>query len=160
MEKILTKALSEALTSVYSEELANAGETSYKFSSEFELRMRELICKTDRPISRYTGWIAAAACAVIAIGCAVLMPLLTDRDILAEQPVISITQQDVAVDSIPEEPEIISEITTITTKIPTQQYTNTSFTTQTPSSSLSLPSDSESDITDNTAEDTSSVSGS
>ncbi len=82
MENILKKALGEVLTEKYSDELRDAYDTGYKFPEEFEERMNELVRRTDRPpIYRYRGWIAAAACVVLAVGSAVLIPALTDNSI-------------------------------------------------------------------------------
>ena len=83
MENILKKALREVLTPRYSEELRNAYDTGYKPTEKFENEMRELVRRTDRPpIYRYTRYIAAAAAVVvIAVGAAVLAPVLMNRDI-------------------------------------------------------------------------------
>lgn len=114
MENILKKALKEVLTPRYSEELRNAYDTGYKPTDEFENGMHELIRKTDRPpIYRYTRYIAvAAAVVVIAVGAAVLVPMLTNHDI------------DVV------EPDVTSEtsVSAITVTVDTSSD-NTSFTT-------------------------------
>lgn len=91
MENILKKALKEVLTPRYSEELRNAYDTGYKPTDEFENGMHELIRKTDRPpIYRYTRYIAAAAAVVvIAVGAAVLVPVLTNRDIGTTEPEVT-----------------------------------------------------------------------
>jgi len=86
MEKILNKALSEVLTPLYSEQLRDAFDTGYKFSPEFENKMRELIRKTDRPVTKYIGYMAAAACAVIGIGSAIIIPTLMNVNIDTQQP--------------------------------------------------------------------------
>lgn len=76
MHDILKKALDEALTEQYSEQLTGCEDTEYSFSADFNARMRALIIKTDRKLIYFTKYIAAAACACVAIGCAVLLPKL------------------------------------------------------------------------------------
>ena len=75
MENILTKALDEALTERYAQELGLMPETGYGFSDVFKSDMKRLIRKTDRPVTAFTPYIAAAACGFIAIGAALLIPL-------------------------------------------------------------------------------------
>ncbi|MBQ9382695.1 MAG: hypothetical protein IJT87_00510 [Ruminiclostridium sp.] len=99
MENILNKALSEVLTPRWSEELRDAYDTGYKFSDEFELKMRELIRKTDRPKTRYIGYLAAAACAVIAIGSAVIIPAVMRSPVEVaepEQTTVTVTENTTA----------------------------------------------------------------
>lgn len=97
MENILTKALGDALTPLYSDELRDSYYDGYAFSPGFEDEMRKLVRNTDRPaVIRYTRFIAAAACAVIAIGSAVLIPGLMENRIVTdvsqtEAPVMSAT---------------------------------------------------------------------
>ena len=79
MEKILKKALDEALTERYSGELNSASEVNHAFSGDFERKMKALIRRTDKPLLYYSKYIAAAACAVVAIGCAVLLPALPSQ---------------------------------------------------------------------------------
>ena len=86
MENILNKALSEVLTPLYSEELRDAFDTGYKFTPEFDNNMRELIRKTDRPVTRYIGYMAAAAVAVIAIGSAIIVPSIMNSEVDVKQP--------------------------------------------------------------------------
>ncbi|MCR4780849.1 MAG: hypothetical protein K5876_07115 [Ruminiclostridium sp.] len=86
MENILKKALSEALTPLYSEELRDAYDTGYKFSPEFEDRMNGLIRKSRRPLWLRPGYLAAAACAVIAIGSAILIPALMNNRVDTRPP--------------------------------------------------------------------------
>ena len=114
MENILIKALKEVLTPRYSEELRDAYDTGYKPTDEFENGMRELIRKTDRPpIYRYTRYIAAAAAVVIvAVGAAVLIPVLTNRDIGTTEPEVT----------------TVSTLPSVTINIDTSGE-NTSFTT-------------------------------
>lgn len=79
MHEILKRALDEALTGAYAAELPGGAE-EIVFSEDFEREMRGLIRRTDRPIQKYIPILTAAACAVIAIGCAALLPrLLSDR---------------------------------------------------------------------------------
>lgn len=96
MENILKKALSEALTPLYSEELRGAYDTGYKFSPEFEKRMRELIRGTSRPLWLRPGVIAAAACAVIGIGSAILIPALMNSRIDVQPPADTSVTADTA----------------------------------------------------------------
>lgn len=110
MENILNKALKEVLTPRYSEELRDASDTGYRFSDEFERKMRELIRKTDRPFYRYMPVFAAAACAVIAIGCAVLIPLLNNND-------IAVVPDDGGQTSATSESDIGTEPTSMTPEI-------------------------------------------
>ena len=100
METILTKALGEVLTPRWSEELRDAYDTGYKPSEQFETRMRELIRRTDRPApQRYVRWLTAAAAVFIAVGAAVLVPVLMNNriDTAPEQtsetipPVVAVT---------------------------------------------------------------------
>lgn len=86
MEKILKKALDEALTERYSGELNSASEVNHAFSGDFERKMKALIRRTDKPLLYYSKYIAAAACAVVAIGCAVLLPALTGNRIEVNSP--------------------------------------------------------------------------
>ena len=82
MENILIKALKEVLTPKYSEELRDSYDAGYVTTAEFDGKMRELIRKTDRPpIFRYTRYIAAAAGIMLAIGAAVLVPILMNNNI-------------------------------------------------------------------------------
>ena len=87
MENILKKALKEVLTPRYSEELRDSFDTGYVPTESFENSMRELVRKTDRPpIFRYTRYIAAAAAIMIAVGAAVLVPVLMNRGVETTEP--------------------------------------------------------------------------
>ncbi|MGN0657143.1 MAG: hypothetical protein ACI4KR_10145 [Ruminiclostridium sp.] len=86
MENILKKALDEALTERYSGELNSAPEINHALSGDFERKMKGLIRRIDKPFSYYSKYIAAAACAVIAIGCAVLLPTLMNGKIEVNSP--------------------------------------------------------------------------
>ena len=107
MENILNKALSEALTPQYSEELRDAFDTGYKFSPEFENKMRELIRRTDRPVTRYIGYMAAAAVAVIAIGSAIIVPTIMNSGVEVKQPE-NTTASDTAIVT---EPSVTASLT-------------------------------------------------
>lgn len=119
MENTLKKALSEVLTPQYAEELRDSYDKGYIFSEIFETRMNELIRCTDRPpIYRYRGWIAAAACAVLAVGSAVMIPMLTNNDIKTvdtEESTASLTEPVPADSSIKEVSVSESETSEIVT---------------------------------------------
>ncbi len=83
MHEILKRALDEALTAAYAGEIPVRAE-EVAFSESFEREMRGLIRKTDRPIQKYIPILTAAACAVIAIGCAVLLPRLLSHSVPVE----------------------------------------------------------------------------
>lgn len=83
MHEILKRALDEALTAAYAGEIP-VGAEEIAFSEGFEREMRGLIRKTDRPIQKYIPILTAAACAVIAIGCAVLLPRLLSHSVPVE----------------------------------------------------------------------------
>lgn len=80
MYEILKRALDEALTAAYAGELP-AGAEEVAFSEGFEREMRGLIRKTDRPIRKYVRFLTVAACAAIAVGCAVLLPRLLSQPV-------------------------------------------------------------------------------
>lgn len=116
-ETILKKALHEAMTEKYSEELINMKTPDYEFSESFNIKMRNLIRKTDNPFYRYSKYLTLAACAVIAVGCAVLIPALnskrihtgTEFDITAETSEVIIT-------TVPTEAPLITETFTTVSK--------------------------------------------
>lgn len=87
MHDIIKKALDEALTEKYYAELMESAETGHTFSVGFIGDMKALIRKTDNKLIYYSKYIAVAACAVVAIGCAVLLPNLIEGDIEVEPPV-------------------------------------------------------------------------
>lgn len=100
MHEILKRALDEALTSVYAEALSAEAlsaeaEEQHVFSAAFEKKMRALIRKTDHFYQKYTRILAAAACAMIAVGCAVLLPQLLANRVNVQQPE-SVTASDTA----------------------------------------------------------------
>ena len=86
MENILAKALDEVLTPRYSDELRDSYDTGYAVTAEFELKMRELIRKTDKLPIKWHRYAAAAAAAVIAIGSAVFVPMLLNNRVEVSLP--------------------------------------------------------------------------
>ena len=108
MENILTKALDEVLTPRYSDELRDSYDTGYAVTAGFEEKMRELIRKTDRPPIKWGRYAAAAAAAVVAIGSAVLVPILMNSRVEVSPPESSVSETTSAVIS---EEEISTEIT-------------------------------------------------
>ncbi len=150
MENILNKALSEVLTPRYSEELRDAFDTGYKFSPEFENKMRELIRKTDRPVTKYIGYMAAAACAVIAIGCAMIVPAIMNSNIDTKPAENTVSGETTTISEPPEtsgtEPSATE--TSITEKSVTETSVTTSQTTSdTPDLNIGIPSVIEEDDT-------------
>lgn len=101
MENILAKALDEVLTPRYSDELRDSYDTGYAVTAEFELKMRELIRKTDKLPIKWHRYAAAAAAAVIAIGSAVFVPMLLNNRVEVSLPESSVSETTAA--SIPEE---------------------------------------------------------
>ena len=81
MYDILKKALDEALTENYNAELMSCAETKHDFSREFVSDMKTLIRKTDNKLIYYSKYVAIAACACVAVGCAVLLPNLLNSGI-------------------------------------------------------------------------------
>ena len=145
MENILKKALGEVLTQTYSEELRDSYDTGYKFSDEFEEKMNGLVRSTTRPpIYRYRGWLAAAACAVLAVGSAVLIPTLVNNKVVVAVPEESnSTTEPVPSESVTDEkPDkdldddlVITtseSVTTSASSAPETADTTTSETTQRP----------------------------
>ena len=108
MENILAKALDEVLTPRYSDELRDSYDTGYAVTAGFEEKMRELIRKTDRPPIKWGRYAAAAAAAVVAIGSAVLVPILMNSRVEVSPPESSVSETTSAVIS---EEEISTEIT-------------------------------------------------
>lgn len=84
-ETILKKALHEAMTEKYSEELINMKAPDYEFSESFNIKMRNLIRKTDNPFYRYSKYLTLAACGVIAVGCAVMITALNSNKINVDE---------------------------------------------------------------------------
>lgn len=120
MYEILKRALDEALTAAYAGELP-VGAEEVTFSEGFEREMRGLIRKTDRPIQKYIPILTAAACAVIAIGCAVLLPRLLSNPIPVEPnetgtatvtspaPIDEPVESTSAAETDPDEPDAIHD---------------------------------------------------
>lgn len=102
MHDIIKKALDEALTEKYHAELMGCAETDYNFSVGFVADMKALIRRTDNKLIYYSKYIAAVACAVIAIGCAVLLPNLMDSSIDVEPPVTETTSATSVTENTPE----------------------------------------------------------
>ncbi len=84
---IIKKALNEALTQKYYDELMKTEDEEHIFGVGFTADMKRLIRKTDDKLLYYSKYVAIAACACIAIGCAVLLPNLINSGIRTEPPV-------------------------------------------------------------------------
>ena len=84
---IIKKALNEALTQKYYDELMSSEDEEHIFGTGFTADMKRLIRKTDDKFLYYSKYVAIAACACIAIGCAVLLPNLMNSGIRIEPPV-------------------------------------------------------------------------
>ena len=93
MYDILKKALDDALTESYAAELENAPPAGMELSYDLDKKMRQLIKLTDKPIYRYTGYMAAAACAFIAIGAALIIPQAMRGEIDTKPPETSLTSE-------------------------------------------------------------------
>lgn len=118
MDTIIRKALDEALTSQYNAELTEREDEDYSFSVGFLSDMKNLIRKTDKKLIYYSKYIAAAACAVIAIGCAVLLPNLLRSDIKVDP---SKTESATSIVT-----DITTDTTTVTTTPPGDEGANDS----------------------------------
>lgn len=84
---IIKKALSETLSQKYYDELMNTEDEEHIFGTGFTADMKRLIRKTDDKLLYYSKYVAIAACACIAIGCAVLLPNLLNSGIRIEPSV-------------------------------------------------------------------------
>lgn len=114
MYNIIKNALGDALTEQYADALMNATDENYSFSEAFEMKMKKLIRKTDTPYYKYIGYLSAAACAVIVIGCSILLPKLTSSDIpVATTP--TETEGIVVTDIVTEAPPTESKTSFTTT---------------------------------------------
>lgn len=93
---IIKKALNEALTQKYYDELMKTEDEEHIFGVGFTADMKRLIRKTDDKLLYYSKYVAIAACACIAIGCAVLLPNLINSGIRTEPPVTTtaVTESD------------------------------------------------------------------
>lgn len=88
---VIKKALNEALTQKYYDELMSCEDEGHIFGVGFTADMKRLIRKTDDKLLYYSKYVAIAACACIAIGCAVLLPNLINSGIEVEPPVTTTT---------------------------------------------------------------------
>ena len=118
MENILNKALREVLTPRYSEELRDAFDAGYTPTAAFEKEMQALVRKTDRPpIFRYTKYLAAAAAVLIAVGAAVIVPVIMNSRIdvtpsntsSTEPPIVTVDTSDTAETNVSESSESSSD---------------------------------------------------
>lgn len=100
MHDIIKKALDEALTEKYYAELMGCEDTDYAFSGGFLSEMKALIRRTDNKLLYYSRYIAAAACAVVAIGCAVLLPVLTGDRVEVTDPSVTTSVITTATDEV------------------------------------------------------------
>ncbi len=123
---IIKKALNEALTQKYYDELMECDDEEHIFGVGFSADMKRLIRKTDDKLLYYSKYAAIAACACIAIGCAVLLPNLINSGIRTE-PVITTPaiESDRETGTIPDE-------TTLPIIITTTKDTTTVMVTTTP----------------------------
>lgn len=152
-ENILKKALDEAMTERYSSELKNMTEPVHTYSEGFGIKMRNLIRKTDNPFLKYTKYLAIAACAVLAIGCTFLIPVLARNDIHTEATKPS--DQGIASDSIiPFKTE--SAISTDVTAYPETEavITTESETTEAITTTTPAVTDSEAEATEESKDNT------
>ncbi len=138
MHDIIKKALDEALTEKYYAELMGCEDTDYAFSGGFLSEMKALIRRTDNKLLYYSRYIAAAACAVVAIGCAVLLPVLTGDRVEVTDPSVTTSVITTAADE-----DAVSE--------------NTATPEQTTAPAVSDTATGTTAITDETAQDTSDV---
>lgn len=114
MYSIIKNALGDALTEQYADVLMNATDENYSFSEPFEKKMKKLIRKIDTPYYKYIGYLSAAACAVIVIGCSILLPNLTSSDVpVATTP--TETEEIIVTDIVTEAPPTESETSFTTT---------------------------------------------
>lgn len=123
---IIKKALNEALTQKYYDELMSCEDEEHIFGTGFTADMKRLIRKTDDKLLYYSKYVAIAACACIAIGCAVLLPDLMNSGIRIEPPVTT-----PVVESAPDTGTTTSE-TTLPIIITTPEDTTTTEVTTAP----------------------------
>ena len=152
MHDIIKKALDEALTEKYYAELMGCEDTDYAFSVGFSSEMKTLIRKTDNKLIYYSKYIAAAACAVVAIGCAVLLPGLMNSEIdVVEPEVITSATTDGDISDVTEKaPEQTTAIPEQTTAVEDAAPVDTSETTLDTDSAA--PSDNDSSVSEDTTE--------
>ena len=125
---IIRKALDEALTRKYYDELMGCDDEDYIFGTAFTADMKRLIRKTDDKLLYYSKYAAIAACACIAIGCAVLLPNLINSGVNVEPPVTTTP----AVESSTTTPEETSLPIIITTTEGTTAVSSTTTPETTP----------------------------
>lgn len=114
MYEILKSALNDALTENYAAALMDSTEEGCTFSAAFEKKMKALIRKKDRPYYKYIGYLSAAACAVIVIGCSILLPKLTSGSVpTATTP--PETEESIVTDIVTETPPTSTETSFTTT---------------------------------------------
>lgn len=133
MYDIIKKALDEALSEQYAAQLMGAADENHSFSPVFEKKMKTLVRKTDRPYVKYMQYLGVAACAVVAVGCAVLMPNLLKQNV----PVETTPSLTVSAEPVTEEPPVLSAddngITPPTSSETTTQPTESETTAETSS---------------------------
>ena len=108
-DTILKRALHEAMTEKYSEELINMKAPDYEFSESFNIKMRNLIRKTDNPFYRYSKYLTLAACGVIAVGCAVMITALNSNKINVDDKPdsTSVETTEAVISTVPTEAPVI-----------------------------------------------------
>ncbi len=114
MYEILKSALDDALTENYAAALMDSAEECCTFSAEFEKKMKALIRKKDRPYYKYIGYLSAAACAAIVIGCSVLLPKLISAGVPAATTPTE-TEEIIVTDIVTETPPTTTESSFTTT---------------------------------------------
>ena len=146
MHDIIKKALDEALTEKYYAELMGCEDTDYAFSGGFLSDMKSLIRKTDNKFLYYSKYIAASACAVVVIGCAVLLPVLMSDKIDVSDKDTTTTTTSLTSGSISADMIVTStEKTTVPpgnmdeTTLDTDQSDETASTTQTTEGNVTVP---------------------
>ncbi len=140
---IIKKALNEALTQKYYDELMKTEDEEHIFGVGFTADMKRLIRKTDDKLLYYSKYVAIAACACIAIGCAVLLPSLMNSGIRTEPPVITTP----VIDSDPESVTTTPEDTSLPIIITTTEGTTTVITTAPDETTLDTDSSVTSEVT-------------
>lgn len=141
---IIKKALNDALTRKYYDELMKTEDEEHIFGVGFTADMKRLIRKTDDKLLYYSKYAAIAACACIAIGCAVLLPNLINSGIRTEPPVTTTpvvesdpesgtttpedTSLPIIITTAPDETTLDTD-SAVTTEITTTEITTTPVTT-------------------------------
>lgn len=140
---IIKKALNEALAQKYYDELMKIEDEEHIFGVGFTADMKRLIRKTDDKLLYYSKYAAIAACACIAIGCAVLLPNLINSGIRTEPPVTTTP----VVESDPESVTTTPEDTSLPIIITTTEGTTTVITTVPDETTLNTDSAVTSEVT-------------